>query len=143
MTLYSRLKTLETEHFMDQKFRQNKYFNESGSKTGSWYSSWYINRLDYFEFYSYPHCSLHQLLALFIALVAYCFAISLFSKSFLLALCCCYLAYVASLTLYLLRRKICRYRGYRLYPKKFTDFFYDIRIDVDLDDFDSIATLNK
>lgn len=124
---------------MEKKFRQSKYLNESGSKQGNWY----LNRLDYFQFYSYPRDKLHQLLTLVVGITAYFLSIKLISQSFLLTLLCWYLGYVALWTFYLLRRKICRYRGYLFYPKRLVAFFYAIRVDVDLQDFDSAATLNK
>lgn len=124
---------------MNKPFRQSKYLNETGSKQGSWF----LNRLDYFRFHYYPHYQLHRLLSLIIGVGAVFYGIKLFSEYFLLALLCWYVGYVALLTFNLLHNRICRYRGYWLYPKRFVAFFNSISKDDDLNDFDSIATQNQ
>ena len=43
----------------------------------------------------------------------------------------------------LLKNRLCRYKGYYLYPKRIISFFRSIEITVDLNDFDSIATMSK
>lgn len=128
---------------MKQDFRQAKYLNESGSKKGKYF----INRLDYFEFHQYPNYKKHKVLSaitFFISLHFLSYA-NIFS-SFLWIMYvvgCLYLSYISAVSFILLQRQICRYRGYIFYPKSWLAFFISIQKDVDIDDFDSIATLEK
>jgi hypothetical protein len=46
-------------------------------------------------------------------------------------------------TFVILIEKKCRYRGYLLFPKKLIDFFREYRKEVDVTDFDSLATAEK
>jgi hypothetical protein len=120
-------------------FRENKYLNESGSKTGNWY----MNRLDYFQFHEYPAYKKHKFLALFICVFVYFVGLEVLSFSFLASIPCFYLFYVALLSFVLLRTRKCRYKGYFLYPARIIRFFRTIEVEVDLNDFDSIATMSK
>lgn len=124
---------------MTSKFRQAKYLNESGSKKGSWY----LNRLEYFEFHAYPGYHTHQLVALVTAVSALVLGAKLLSYSILLSVIAWYVLYVSLVTLKLLHRRICRYYGYFLYPGRIVRFFREREVEVDLDDFDSVATLKK
>ena len=65
------------------------------------------------------------------------------SSSLIISAVLLYVTYAALLTLNLLRTKICRYKGYFLYPKRIVKYFSALESMVDLDDFDSIATINK
>jgi len=128
---------------MRQDFRQAKYSNESGSKKGQYF----INRLDYFEFHQYPSYKKHKILC-FIGffLGVYCLSYANnFSSVFwmIYVIVCLYLSYLSATTLIILKRQICPYRGYLCYPKKWLAFFISIQKEVDLEDFDSIATMNK
>jgi hypothetical protein len=120
-------------------FRENKYLNESGSKTGNWY----MNRLDYFQFHEYPAYKKHKFFALFMCVFAYFLGLEVLSFSFLTSIPCFYLVYVALLSFVLLRTRKCRYRGYFLYPARIIKFFRTIEVEVDLNDFDSVATMSK
>lgn len=124
---------------MKKAFRQNKYLNESGTKQGSWY----INRIDYFQFHGYPKAKKHKIIALITAVVAYYLAIKFATTSLILLILFLYIGYVAALTFVLLKNNLCRYKGYFLYPKMFVAFFRSIEVTVDLNDFDSIATMSK
>ena len=124
---------------MSKQFRESKYVNESGSKTGNWY----MNRLDYFQFHKYPEYKKHKVLALVVGVASYFFGIKVLKISFLLSLPVFYLGYVALFSCYLLHTQRCLYRGYFLFPKRIIAFFRARAIEVDLNDFDSIATLNK
>jgi len=121
------------------KFRENKYLNESGSKTGNWY----MNRLDYFQFHEYPKYKKHKFVALPLSILFYYFGLKSIDIQFLLSIPFFYLCYVAFLSFILLRSKRCRYKGYFLYPAKIIKFFRSIEIEVDLNDFDSVATMSK
>lgn len=124
---------------MQKRFRENKYLNESGSKTGSWY----INRIDYFQFHGYPQANKHKLLSLVVGISSFLLSLKLLSFSLILSALLLYITYLALLTFILLKEKICRYKGYFLYPKRLIRYFRALEISVDLDNFDSIATLNK
>lgn len=121
------------------KFRENKYLNESGSKTGNWY----MNRLDYFQFHEYPKYKKHKFITLPLGIFFYFLGLSVLELHFLASIPFFYLCYVALFSFYLLRSKRCRYKGYFLYPTSFIKFFRSIEVDVDLNDFDSIATMSK
>lgn len=123
---------------MEKQFRENKYLNESGSKKGNWY----MNRVDYFQFHEYPEYKKHKTIALLVGIFVYFLGIKMLSTSFLIAILCFYIGYVALLSFMLLRSKTCRYRGYLFYPKKIVKFFKSIEIEVNLKDFDTIATMN-
>ena len=124
---------------MKKDFRQNKYLNESGSKQGTWY----INRMDYFQFHNYPKANQHKFTSFIVAISAFCLALKFASISFLLLGLFLYITYVAALTFILLKNRLCRYKGDFLYPKRIISFFRSIEITVDLNDFDSIATMSK
>ena len=123
---------------MDKKFREAKYLNETGSKMGSWY----LNRMDYFQFHQYPSYKKHKTLSLILTLLLYYAGLYLIKSSFWASLPVFYLAYVAMFTFNILRTRVCRYNGYFLYPSKLIRFFKSIEIEVDVNDFDSIATMN-
>ncbi|MEW6989525.1 hypothetical protein AADZ91_02450 [Colwelliaceae bacterium 6441] len=128
---------------MKQDFRQAKYLNESGSKQGQYF----INRLDYFEFHQYPSYKKHKvftIIGFFLGLYLLSYA-HFFSSVFWLVYVvgCLYLSYISCATLIILQRQICRYRGYIFYPKHWLAFFTAIQKEVDIQDFDSIATLEK
>jgi len=124
---------------VSKEFRGSKYLNESGSKRGNWY----MNRLDYFQFHEYPAYKRHKYLSLIIGIALYFISIKVLKVSLLAFIPCIYFCYVAIFTFYLLRTKRCRYKGYFLYPKRFVNFFRSIEIEVDLHDFDSVATMSK
>jgi len=124
---------------MPTDFRESKYQNESGSKKGNWY----INRLDYFRFYSYPKSKLHQVASLFVCILCYFLTMKLLSEHFILAIFSIYICYISLLTFILLKRRVCRYKGYLLYPKWMIKFFKAREIETDLEDFDSIATMDN
>ena len=105
----------------NKNFRESKYLNESGTKKGNWY----LNRLDYFQFNEYPEYKKHKAIALFLGILAI------------------YLGYIALLSFNLLRTKICRYKGYFIYPTKFILCFRAREVEIDMEDFDSVATMNQ
>jgi len=124
---------------MLKKFRENKYLDESGSKTGSWY----LNRIDYFQFHGYPKATQHKILSLLVGTIAFILSFKMLSTSLIISAILFYFSYISLLTFSLLRNRICRYKGYLFYPKSFIKFFRTIEVEVDINDFDSIATLNK
>jgi len=124
---------------MSKEFRENKYLNESGSKKGNWY----MNRLDYFKFHEYPEYKKHKLMSLVIVIFCFFLSLKILAVSFLASLPFVYICYVSLVTFTLLRTKICRYKGYFLYPSKLVQFFKSREVEVDLNDFDSIATMSK
>jgi hypothetical protein len=128
---------------MKSDFRQPKYLNESGSKKGQYF----VNRLDYFEFHQYPKYKLHKFMAFAGMLFSIYLLLQIAKVSgfiwlpyFLFSL---YLAQISTVSFIILQRKMCRYRGYLLYPKKWLKFFLSIQKEVDLNDYDSCATLEK
>ncbi len=123
----------------NKKFREHRYLNESGSKTGNWY----MNRLDYFQFNEYPEYKKHKFFALFFGIGSFYCGLKILSISFIGTLVFYYLAYIFLLSFNLLRTKVCRYKGYFLYPKKWIKFFGAREIKTDLNDFDSVATMSK
>jgi hypothetical protein len=124
---------------MQKQFRENKYLDESGSKTGSWY----LNRIDYFQFHGYPKAKQHKVLSLIIGIISLILSLKMLSISLIMSAMLFYITYVSLLTFSLLLSKVCRYKGYIFYPKRFVKFFRAIEVMVDINDFDSIATLNK
>lgn len=120
------------------KFRESKYLNESGTKRGTWY----VNRLDYFQFHEYPEYKKHKAVALVLFIFSLFAIIELLSVSFFLALPFMYVAFISVRTFDVLRNKVCRYRGYFLYPRSFVSFFEARKVDIDVNDFDSVATMN-
>ena len=101
-----------------------------------------MNRMDYFRFHEYPKYKQHKYFSLIFGALVYLLGIEVLKVSFLMSLPLFYLGYIALLTFNLLRTKVCRYRGYFLFPKKIIKFFRDLEVEVNLDDFDSIATMN-
>jgi len=124
---------------MKQDFREAKYLNESGSKKGNWF----INRLNYFEFHRYPGYKKHLIGSFALFIFSIVMIIELMLNYFFVSLAFCYLAYFSCLTLIILKRQICRIGGYILYPNKVIRFFKHREKNVDMNDFDSIATLTK
>ena len=121
------------------KFRESKYLNESGTKIGNWY----MNRIDYFQFHEYPAYKKHKFLSIVACILVYFTGLKVMETSFLTALPFFYFGYLFLLSFVLLRSKRCRYKGYFLYPTRIISFFKSIEVDVDLNDFDSIATMSK
>ncbi|MGL1956808.1 MAG: hypothetical protein OCD00_05765 [Colwellia sp.] len=123
----------------NKKFRESRYLNESGSKTGNWY----MNRLDYFQFNEYPEYKKHKFIAFLAGVFLIYLGLKILKTTFLGSLPFFYLGYIALLSFNLLRTKVCRYNGYFIYPKKIINFFREREIEVDLNDFDSVATMSK
>lgn len=123
----------------NNKFRENRYLNESGSKTGNWY----MNRLDYFQFHQYPEYKKHKFISFCLIIVFIFLSFYIIKFSILGSLPFIYLTYAALMTFNLLHSKTCRYKGYFLYPEKIINFLREREIEVGLDDFDSIATMSK
>ena len=116
--------------------REYKYQNETGTKIGKWY----LNRLDYFEFYGFPgewKIKAKCLASLGLSI----WLIKLLPVFFAPILA--WVAYVSIRTFVILIEKKCRYRGYFLFPEKIINFFREYRKDVDVTDFDSLATVEK
>jgi hypothetical protein len=123
----------------NKKFRENRYLNESGSKSGNWY----MNRLDYFQFHEYPEYKKHKIIAFIASIFLIYLGLNILKSSFLGSLPFFYFGYIALLSFNLLRTKVCRYNGYFIFPKKIINFFREREIEADLNDFDSVATMSK
>ena len=111
-----------------------KYQNESGSKQGNWY----LNRVDYFEFHRFPKYNkvrIYCLITILLSLYLFQF-FNLFFSCFLF-----YLLYIAIRTLSIFHSQTCRHKGYFLYPKSFIKKLKGFEKEVDILDFDSIATM--
>jgi len=124
---------------LNKKFRENKYLNESGSKTGDWY----MNRLEYFQFHEYPAYKKHKFILVCLSVVFIYLIFNVIQVSFLASIPFIYFAYVTLTSFNLLHSKTCRYKGYFLYPKRVITFLRAREVEVNLDDFDSIATMSK
>jgi hypothetical protein len=79
---------------MSNKFRESKYLNESGSKTGNWY----MNILDYFQFHEYPQYKNHKIIVLLVGIFFYFLGIRVLDIHFLASIPFFYLCYVALFT---------------------------------------------
>jgi hypothetical protein len=122
---------------MEKLFREAKYKNETGAKQGQWF----MNRFDYFEFHQYPQYNKHLYLSGFSCLFFFYLANQTIYVSFLLFLFCSYFSVISLCICYVLKKQICRYEGYFLFPKFIVRFLRAREKDVDLLDFDSIATM--
>ena len=89
------------------KFRENRYLNESGSKTGNWF----LNRLDFFQFHEYPEYKKHKLISFFAGALTFILSIKIIMLSFLASLPIFYVSYIALKSFYLLHKKVCRHNG--------------------------------
>jgi hypothetical protein len=110
-----------------QDFREAKYLNETGSKKGNWF----LNRLDYFEFHQYPGFKKHLIGSFVLFILSVVMIIELMLNHFFISLIFCYLAYFSCLTLII------------LYPSKIIRFFKHREKKIDLNDFDSVASMHK
>jgi hypothetical protein len=116
--------------------REPKYLNESGGKTGNWY----LNRFEYFEFYGFQGETKLKIICVMVCVSSY---LALFSAPLYLFVLLAWLVYVSSVTLYVLHKKICKINGYFCFPKYIINRFKRYEKQIDLSDFDSIATLSK
>ncbi|MBO9492309.1 hypothetical protein J7384_18250 [Endozoicomonas sp. G2_1] len=121
---------------MKNEFRQAKYQNESGSKIGRWY----LNRLDYFEFYSFE--GENKLKAKCLVCIIGAFLLIKISP-ILISLFLAWTIYVSVLTLYILQRKICKYSGYFAFPNRIVEELKSYKKEIDITDFDSLATMES
>ena len=124
---------------MPKGFRENRYLNESGTKTGKWF----MNRLDYFQFHEYPKYKKHKLVSMLFGVFSIYLSLKILKVSFLVFIPFIYTSYLLLLSFNLLRTKVCRYKGYFLYPKRMIAFFRSMEVQSDINDFDSIATMSK
>lgn len=120
---------------MMREFRQVR--DPNNPKGGSWF----MNRTVYFRFHQYPKYGLHIILSLTLGTVMFIVSLNLMKSEFLWSLLTFYISYVLLLSFVLLQRRVCRYRGYFLYPKRIVKFFRSIEVDMSIDDFDSVATM--
>lgn len=127
---------------MRNDFRQPKFFNESGSKKGQYF----INRFDYFEFHQYPNYKRDKILSVLGCVLAI-YLIGFTNEfsgiiGFLYGLSCLYLFCTSIATFVILKRQLCKIRGYLGYPSSWVKFFRSLEKEIDVNDFDSIATMN-
>jgi len=114
--------------------REFKYQNESGNKHGNWY----VNRLDYFEFHQFPKFNQYRIYCVMTILLS----LSLFQLFNVFFSCFLfYFIYIAVQTLSIFHSQTCRHKGYFLYPKRFIKGLKLYEKEVDILDFDSIATM--
>lgn len=104
---------------MKTKYRSERHKEYVGDKHGNLY----YNQLKYFEFHAYPGKGLHQLWTIVIILLVLFRLDDLFALSFLSGMGGVYVLYLASVTMYLLTKRICRYNGYFLYPAFMIRYF--------------------
>lgn len=123
---------------MAKQFRESKYLNESGTLKGNWY----MNRLDYFTFYQYPEYKKHKILSLIGGVSCFLLTLKLIPLTLWGALPFLYFSYVLMRIFILLNTRVCSYKGYFLVPKKFITFLRAREVELDVNDFDSVATMN-
>lgn len=104
---------------MKYAYRQSEHKEYVGDEKGDLY----FNHLKYFEFHQYPGERLHRFWSVAIALLLLFKLDDLFHISFFYGVLAIYVLYVAIFTRYLLAKKICRYKGYFLYPNFMIRFF--------------------
>ena len=98
----------------------------------------HTNQLDYFDFYSFEGEGGFRLKSCLVFLFVFWLKDHtplIFVPFSLWGL------YVTSLSLFLSFRKKCRYRGYFLYPNRIIHIFKEYEKEVDLLDFDGLATM--
>ncbi len=115
---------------MKTHYRQSKHKEYVGDKHGNLY----FNKLKYFEFHKYPGHGLHQLWCLIIIVLILFKLDNLFALSVFSGVGGVYVLYLATATLYLLTRRICRQNGYFLYPNAVIKFFKKRRVSVESSD---------
>ena len=116
--------------------REAKYQNELGTNIGKWY----LNRLDYFQFHHFTGMARYKLLAL-ASIVCGIYLIK--HLPILLAPLPLYSIYIGLLSLVILQKRICKWKGYFLYPKRFIENLKLYRIETEVNDFDSLATMER
>lgn len=116
--------------------REFKYQNESGTKKGKWY----LNRLDYFEFHQFPRIFNYKLLSV-LGIVAGLYLLK--TAPWLVKALSLYIVYVSMLSLMILHKQVCKWKGYLLYPSRFVEKLKLYRKAHDESDFDSLATLES
>ena len=104
---------------MKYSYRQSKHKEYVGDEKGDLY----LHRLKYFEFHSYPGETLHKLWAVSTMLLLLFCLDDLFALNWLYGVAGLYIFYLAIFTHFLLIKKICRYKGYFLYPNSMIRFF--------------------
>lgn len=109
---------------VSKDFREPKYQNQTGSKTGNWY----LNRIDNFQFHQYPGYGKHKLLSLLAGIALYFIGMKVLESTFWGSLPVFYLSYLSLLTFNILRRKIFRYKGHFMYPKRFVRFLEHVKL---------------
>ena len=112
---------------MKYKYRQSEHKEYVGDEHGNLY----LNHLKYFEFHSYPGERLHRFWAVSCMILLLFKIDDLFDFHFMYGLLGIYIFYVAIFTHFLLIKKICRHKGYFLYPSFFIKFFKKRRKSVD------------
>ncbi len=119
-----------------KSMREFKYLDESRTKVGKLY----LNRLDYFEFYSFEgELSLKVKCGFFIIILF--LGVKYVNAFFVLPIL--WILYVLVLTLFLIFKKRCRYKGYFFFPSRIVKKFRDYEKKIDLLDFDCLATMEK
>lgn len=111
---------------MKYKFRESNHKEYVGDVRGDLY----LNKRKYFQFHSYPGEQLHKLWAVVTMLVLLFKIDDLFHFSVFSGLFGLYVFYVALFSHFLLIKKICRYKGYFLYPNTFVNYFKKRKKDV-------------
>lgn len=104
---------------MKYSYRQTQHREYVGDDKGDLY----LNHLKYFEFHHYPGEKLHSFWAIATILILLFKIDDLFSINVFYGLLGIYVMYIAIFTKYLLTKKICRYKGYFLYPNAMIRFF--------------------
>ena len=113
---------------MKYKYRQPQHREYVGNEHGDLY----LNHLKYFEFHSYPGERLHKIWAVATMLVLLFKIDDMFAAHFVYGLAGIYVFYIAIFTHFLLIKKICRHKGYFLYPSSFVKFFKKRKKTVDI-----------
>ncbi len=117
--------------------REPKNLNQNGNQQGQWF----LNRFDYFEFYGFEGERRIKLICVIACVLCYLALLS--SAPFYLFIPLAWIVYISALTLYILHKKVCKYHGYFLYPARFIKKFKRYEKQIDMQDFDSVASMNN
>lgn len=111
------------------KYRQPHHKEYVGDDKGDLH----FNHRKYFEFHSYPGEGLHKLWVVCIMLLLLFLVDDLFAMGYFYGFSAVYIFYISIVTHFLLIKKICRHKGYFLYPNSLVQFFKKRKKSVDLD----------
>lgn len=117
--------------------REPKYNSESGTKQGNWY----LNRFEYFEFYGFEGELKFKIICLIACISSYLAMLN--AVPIYLYIPLGWIVYISAITLYVLYKKTCKIHGYFLYPDRLVRKFKRYEKQIDMEDFDSVASTSE